>query len=378
MAWSGVREKSATFDEIAHLTGGYSIWHTGDFRLNPENGNLPQRWATLPLMAMDLHFPDRDDPHWQSSNVWELGYDFFYTLGNDLEAMLWRSRGMIVLLGMVLGVIVFVWSRRLFGVEGAFLSLAMMVFCPSLLAHSALATSDLAATLLFVTALGGVWIALHRVSPWSVLASGLVLGGLFVSKMSAVVILPVMLILLAIRVAVGRPLCVVWRKKTSIVRDRWRQLAVLTGVLVCQGARRAVCDLVVLRISLCDISRGRTGSRSHAGKPDRRRDCRRRRDRGVCATGERLASVAGAVSLRILVRREDVRIARGISQWRVQRAGLADILSIFAAGKNAARHAGTPGRRSGRSGRQLEPWFHFVPASAQPAGSIEPRRSPCS
>ena len=33
LAWSAVREKSNTFDEMAHLTGGYSFWHTGDYRL---------------------------------------------------------------------------------------------------------------------------------------------------------------------------------------------------------------------------------------------------------------------------------------------------------------------------------------------------------
>jgi hypothetical protein len=51
MAWSGVREKSGTYDEIAHLTGGCSYWHYGDYRLHPENGVLPQRLAALPLIA---------------------------------------------------------------------------------------------------------------------------------------------------------------------------------------------------------------------------------------------------------------------------------------------------------------------------------------
>src|SRR5438034_196674 len=44
MAVSSVGQKSTTFDELAHLTAGYSYWLTGDFRLQPENGNLSQRW----------------------------------------------------------------------------------------------------------------------------------------------------------------------------------------------------------------------------------------------------------------------------------------------------------------------------------------------
>src|ERR1700719_4853277 len=45
MAVTAVNTKSPTFDEPQHLTAGYSYWVTNDFRLDYENGNLPQRWA---------------------------------------------------------------------------------------------------------------------------------------------------------------------------------------------------------------------------------------------------------------------------------------------------------------------------------------------
>ena len=35
------RETSATFDEPGHGAAGYSYWKTNDYRLDPENGNLP-------------------------------------------------------------------------------------------------------------------------------------------------------------------------------------------------------------------------------------------------------------------------------------------------------------------------------------------------
>ena len=41
---SAVADKCTTFDELFHLTGGYSAWKLGDFRMQPENGILPQRW----------------------------------------------------------------------------------------------------------------------------------------------------------------------------------------------------------------------------------------------------------------------------------------------------------------------------------------------
>ena len=66
MAVSSVGQKSTTFDELAHLTAGYSYWLTGDFRLQPENGNLPQRWAALPLLLGHYRFPSLEQEAWRA------------------------------------------------------------------------------------------------------------------------------------------------------------------------------------------------------------------------------------------------------------------------------------------------------------------------
>ena len=214
---------------MAHLTAGYSYWLTGDYRLHPENGNLPQRWAALPLLASDVTFPHRNDEAWWNSNVWTIGRRFFYESQNDLAKMLWRSRGMIVLLGMMLGGLVYAWSRRLFGDTGGLVSLTLYALSPTMLANSALVTSDVAAALMFLASLGTFWRTLHKVSPATALASAAAMGLLFVSKMSAVLILPAIAVLLAVRLIAGRPLILASRGTTVIV-DRSRQLVVLSGV----------------------------------------------------------------------------------------------------------------------------------------------------
>ena len=48
---------SQTFDEGVHVTAGYTFWRYNDYRLNPENGNLPQRVMALPLLAGQYAFP---------------------------------------------------------------------------------------------------------------------------------------------------------------------------------------------------------------------------------------------------------------------------------------------------------------------------------
>src|SRR3954466_5455952 len=74
--------KCTTSDEVFHLTGGYSYWKFGDFRTQPENGNLPQRWAALPLLFSDTRFPDRHQETWLQSDMILIGDQFFYDVGN--------------------------------------------------------------------------------------------------------------------------------------------------------------------------------------------------------------------------------------------------------------------------------------------------------
>ena len=70
LAILSVRHKSPTFDETAHMTAGYAFWRFNDYRLQPENGNLPQRLAALPLVIAGAAFPDRNQDAWRRSNVW--------------------------------------------------------------------------------------------------------------------------------------------------------------------------------------------------------------------------------------------------------------------------------------------------------------------
>ena len=204
-AAGSVRQKSITFDELGHLTGGVGSWMTGDYRLFPQNGQFPQRWAAMPLIILGVRFPSVEQPAWWSSDLEAIGHQFLYGLGNDHEALVWRARVMMLALGVLLGWLCYAWSRRLFGISAGLVTLGIFVFSPSMLAHGPLATSDLAAALMFTAALGSLWLVLHRADPLRALASALIMGLLFVTKMSAVLMAPVALILTAIRIWYGRP-----------------------------------------------------------------------------------------------------------------------------------------------------------------------------
>ena len=255
-------KKSATSDETVHMAAGYSYWKHNDYRIDPENGNLPQRWMALPLLLVNYTFP-RQAPG--MIDEWQVGFDFLYNWGNDPDRLLFGSRAMIAVLGAGLGLLVYGWSRRLFGRAGGVISLALYVFSTVMLANGGLGTSDMAASLCFLASAGCLWAMLHRLSLVTVAGSCLVMGALFVSKMSAPLIVPIGLILCVIRLMSGRPLIVAIGRTVQIAK-RWQQAMVFLGAIILHALATwaIIWAFYGLRYSVVDAS------------PDQQRETARR------------------------------------------------------------------------------------------------------
>jgi len=231
LAADSARQKSATFDELPHLTAGYSYWHLNDFRLHPENGVLPQRLVGLPLLLDQPTFPDTQQKDWRKSDVWDIGDQFFHDMGNDLDRMLFQGRCMIIVLSILLGVLVYSWSFRLFGAAGGLLSLTLYALSPTMLAHARLITSDMAAALFLLAAAGCMWRQMHRLTWMTLLGGGLVMGLAFTAKMSAVLLVPMGAVMLIIRLVGKKPLNIRIGSDSEI-QSRLRQALVIVGVVL--------------------------------------------------------------------------------------------------------------------------------------------------
>lgn len=188
-----------TFDEPAHLAAGRAYNTAGDFRLHAENGLLPQRWSALAAAWTEAPAPEFSGAAWASGDVWGVARAWLFAPGRDVAAVLLPARSLIVLLALALLVVVWRWAASLWGERAGLLALALAAFCPHLLAHGALVTSDLAAALGFALALLAWWRLLHRVTPGRVLAAGAAGGFLALAKFSAVLFAPVAIALLGLR-----------------------------------------------------------------------------------------------------------------------------------------------------------------------------------
>jgi 4-amino-4-deoxy-L-arabinose transferase-like glycosyltransferase len=152
---------SATFDEPAHLAAGYAALAAGDYRVDPTHPPLLRMWAALPLLAMpvvppDLRAIDRADPAAWLRQTTPFTRDYLYR-GNDADRLLYAGRAMIVVWGVVLGVLVFFWTRELFGDVAAAIALVAYTISPNLAAHARLVTTDFGEACFFFGAVYFLW-----------------------------------------------------------------------------------------------------------------------------------------------------------------------------------------------------------------------------
>lgn len=199
LAVYGSANKSATYDEMAHVTGGYAYWKFADYRIQPENGNWSQRIVALPVVLRGAEFPSLNQDAWTTSDFWAISRQFFFSTGNDSRWMLGSARKVVAVVGAILCLVVFYWSRNLWGYAGAWVSLILVAFSPNLLAHAGLATSDVIAATFFIGSMWALWAALERPRPWMVLLSVALAAGAVLAKYSAVVLIPAAFTMLAFR-----------------------------------------------------------------------------------------------------------------------------------------------------------------------------------
>lgn len=224
-AWTASFTKGVSFDEGLQLAVGYNIWRTDDFRREGANGDFIKRWATLPYLVSQPAFLSQSDPRWLSASGYELGSRFLFELGNQPESLLRQGRAMVALLGVATGLIIFLSARELFGSAGGLVALALFAFNPSMLAFGGIVSTDLSVTFPLFGATWMLWRLLHHVS-WPRLAlSSMFVALVVLTKMSGLVIIPIAAALVVVRMAVGRPLTLRWRRRERNVTRRSHMLA---------------------------------------------------------------------------------------------------------------------------------------------------------
>ncbi|MBU0732162.1 glycosyltransferase family 39 protein [Patescibacteria group bacterium] len=186
-------QESQTLDEAAHLLAGYQYWQDYSVVLNPEHPPLIKQLAALPLLFMDLNYPWEDPTQiiqWPDSDA------FLYELGNPADTMIFWGRLPIMLLSLLLGWFIFKWTRQIAGNYWAIFALILFAFDPNIIAHSRYITTDIGVSCFMFMTMYFYWRFFLTEKMKDLIFLSVALGFAMLSKFSALVIGPAMLIIL--------------------------------------------------------------------------------------------------------------------------------------------------------------------------------------
>lgn len=198
-----------TFDETAHLAAGISYAELNDFRMNREHPALPKWIAGKFALQSGVHC-DTTRVSWMRSEQWDFARETLFEGGAPWRDVLSRGRLPFVLAGTTLGLVLWIWARKMIGGWGAGVALTLFTFCPNLIAHSALVTTDVPLTLTVVGTTACLWAA-FRSGRWLWVAGASAFFAIaMVTKFSAFSYFPAYLFL-AVLPSKQRP----WRQAAS-------------------------------------------------------------------------------------------------------------------------------------------------------------------
>jgi hypothetical protein len=214
LCFDAARDKSPVFDEPGFMLAGYSYLARDCPEVPTDNLRLAEMWIGLPLLAFKPQIPEalrNEKTLVTDQGPSELGPLFLFDPANRTEAMLLASRMAVAASAIALGWILFAVSRRLHGPNAGILTLALYCLNPVVISNSALATTDIATTLLFTVCAAAYWRLLHRPSIAWAAGFGISFGALLATKFSGLLFPGIAAVLIAVRCAAGPRPVRIWR-----------------------------------------------------------------------------------------------------------------------------------------------------------------------
>lgn len=193
LSWAALRA-SVTSDEYAHLPAGVAYWKYREFSIHNLSPPLLRMLGAWPAVLAGADAPpassyrkyDDRQRHWTYGEAFMESnrerYHRYFVLGR-LAMIPWSCLG---------GLIVFVWSRQLYGPVAGIASCAVYSLEPNILAHASLVGTDAG---LAVAMLGAVylWQRFCRTPTWSkALLASLAISAAILCKFTALLITPMM------------------------------------------------------------------------------------------------------------------------------------------------------------------------------------------
>jgi len=195
---SSIKE-SPSGDELAHIFSGYSYVKTGEWRFNLEHPPLIKD-----LSGMSLRFFENPVfPNELFNNIkagfwgwqWEMGGKLIYEINNNSDLLLFLARFPVMVLSLIFLVIIFIVTKKYYGVKGALAASILYAFSPNIIAHSRYVTTDIGISLFYFLSVITLVMFLEERSRRNLIFFMLSLFGSLITKFSFVTLFPTLFVI---------------------------------------------------------------------------------------------------------------------------------------------------------------------------------------
>ena len=171
-----------TIDEPSHLACGIEWWEKGTYTIETKHTPLARiSVAFLPYLS-GLRAP-------MQFTKWQDTYPILSADGHYWRNLTLARVGVLPYF-VIATIVVFFWTKRLYGPPAGLLAAAVFTMLPTILAHSAVATTDIAFTAVFCWSLYALTLWLRQPDWWTAAQFGIASGLALCAKFSTVAFLP--------------------------------------------------------------------------------------------------------------------------------------------------------------------------------------------
>ena len=216
--------KAPTVDEPVHLLRGRTLWQIRELSLQDQHPPL-SHWLIGSLLFTDPDMPDVTRlESWPTHDRPAIAHEFLWQSGLDVGRVILLARFPIILVALLLGAMLARWARELSGRDAQNVVLLLFAFSPNLVAFASLATTDISTCATYVAAVFSWWRYWRRPCRerwfWAAVCLGLALS----AKLTALLLLPLTLILCYSQWQRSRP----WWRPGMI----WLSILPITGLVL--------------------------------------------------------------------------------------------------------------------------------------------------
>jgi hypothetical protein len=197
-----VRGESLSWDEGDHIFAGYMSLKTHDYGLNPEHPPLVKMVAALPLLPLALRVPPLQGRYYKLESYFDGRELIFHNGPADggrytADSIIFRARMGVIVFVLLLALLTFLAGKEMFGTAAGFVAITLVVFEPTLLTNGPFVTTDATVSCMFLAGIYSLYRWVKAPSLLRLLIVGLACGLALAAKHSAILLLPMMIVLLA-------------------------------------------------------------------------------------------------------------------------------------------------------------------------------------